>query len=204
MSSLEEFVALPSLIVAILSTYVAWRAVAFTRDQANYSKSQTEYTRSQVEQAMEALHQNERLAFSTTVMHFTDRFFDLAKDGEPSQKIISDEAWAYQFWSLQATEFYFFHHNMLPVFLYALWMIELAHMYRGANGAMIRESHVQYLKVYSLNYREMCEFFEQLYTIAKEQDNPTIRSMAIGRWVHKWFEDNKQNVVNKPIAIPSA
>jgi hypothetical protein len=58
---------------------------------------------------------------SATVIHFTSRFFDLIRDG---MRFESDE-WRYQYWSLHASEFYFFHNGWLPRVMYESWMVEL-------------------------------------------------------------------------------
>jgi hypothetical protein len=113
------------------------------------------YTYRQAQKADQALAQGYQLAQSNAVMHFADRFFDLMKEskGDIAQTIIDDQKWANQFWSLHATEFYFFHHNWLPTFMYSLWMVDLAGMYAGPNGEAVRKLHKTYLEIYALNYR---------------------------------------------------
>ncbi len=103
----------------------------------------------QTKRATQAQTLNQQLMRGDAVMHFTSRFFDLMKNGEPVKRF-QDADWAYQFWSLHATEFYFFQHSVLPVFMYSLWMIDLAKLYCGAEGEKARSSHVQYLNTYSI------------------------------------------------------
>lgn len=131
-------------------------------------------------------------AKSEAVMHFTDRFFDLLKAGDPKVKILKNDDWTHQFWSLHATEFYFFHHGMLPIFMYTLWMIELANLYASNEEGKIWESHKRYLEVYVSNYREMAEFFTQIYEYSKSPEAEGMRNKALSNWVKDWVAKNKQ------------
>ena len=155
------------------------------------------YTYRQAQKADQALAQGNQLAQSNAVMHFTDRFFDLLKDSgnNVGQKIINNEAWAYQFWSLHATEFYFFHHNWIPTFMYSLWMVGLAELYSEENGEKIRQSHEKYLRVYSLNYDEMVAFFTKLYDMAQEPDEK-VRNDNIATWIEEWLQTNMKREVS--------
>jgi hypothetical protein len=131
------------------------------------------------------------------VMHFTDRFFELLKVGKVDEtdaslhrKILNDSTWAYQFWSLHATEFYFFHNRVLPEFMYSLWMVDLAEMYASEQGEQIWKSHLKYLSNYSMHYEKMCEFYEQLYGLAKSARSQDEKNKSIADFVHTWREKN--------------
>ncbi len=149
------------------------------------------YTRTQAKRATEALALQQQIARGDAVMHFTDRFFDLLKSGEPIKQI-SNPDWAYQFWSLHATEFYFFHHGLLPPFMYSLWMIDLSELYSGADGSKVRESHVQYLKEYSFHYHEMTSFYSELYKLAKDYGDNATRNRKVTDFVTSWIGQNRR------------
>ena len=92
--------------------------------------------------------------------------------------------WEYQFWSLLATEFYFFDNSWIPDFMYQLWMVELASMY---HSAQVRESHRSYLRHYSGNYGRMCDFFDGLQDIAQQSNNDAAtRNRKVAEIVDKW------------------
>lgn len=156
----------------------------------------TNAARKQADEAEKARLLTIQFTKSDATIHFTDRFFELLKEVKShgiEQHILSDRTWAYQFWSLQSTEFYFFHHGILPTFMYSLWMVDLAQMYAGENGEEIRASHNAYLKVYSLNYDAMSNFFEHLFQLAKTYSDQTMRNEAITTWVITWIIENRRN-----------
>jgi hypothetical protein len=137
-------------------------------------------------------------------MHFTDRFFELLKVGNVDEteaslhrKILNDSAWAYQFWSLHATEFYFFHNGVLPDFMYSLWMVDLAKMYASDDGEKIWKSHSEYLSTYSSHYDDMCDFFEELYKFARSQMTEGERNENIADFVHTWREKNRPRQIEQ-------
>ncbi len=147
----------------------------------------------QTKRATEALLLDQQLSRGNAVIHFTSRFFDLLQNGDPFKKIENPD-WSYQFWSLHATEFYFFHHGMLPIFMYSLWIIDLAKLYCGNNGQNIRASHKDYLNTYSLNYSEMIEFFNKIYELAKTCGDDNLRNKEVAKFVASWITENKKNI----------
>lgn len=155
------------------------------------------YTRKQAQEAEKDVLLSIQVAKADAISHFTDRFFDLLKDvqsGSLEKHLLENSAWAYQFWSLQATEFYFFHYGILPVFMYTLWMGDLAELYACSDGEKIREAHVKYLNVYSLNYSAMTDFFTELYQIAKQHDDQKARNQRISAWIKDWIAENRRTV----------
>lgn len=150
----------------------------------------------QADQAEKSVELSLQISKSDSLSHFTDRFFDLLKEigsGGIEEKLLTDAAWAYQFWSLQSTEFYFFHHGILPTFMYSLWMTDLAQLYTGTNGEKIRASHQAYLNTYSLNYDEMCSFYENMYRLAKTPGNTATVNKEIATWISGWIETNRRD-----------
>jgi hypothetical protein len=138
-------------------------------------------TRRQADLAEHAILHAKQSGQAATVIHFTSRFFDIMKDGDH----FDDRAWAYQFWSLQATEYYFFDNGWLPSFMYELWMVELVAGYR--TDPAVWPSHKQYLNRYSSNYPTMLTFFTGLAEIA-EQNFATDhdRNATITGYVAAW------------------
>ena len=149
----------------------------------------------QTKRLTEANLMEQQFARSNAVIHFTSRFFDLIKDGEPTQKF-ADPIWAHQFWSLQATEFYFFHHGMLPAFMYELWMIELVKLYSGANGPQIMKSHNEFLGSYSFNYPDMIEFYNHLHETAKTNVDGNARNRKVAKFVKNWCSTHKKSLLD--------
>jgi hypothetical protein len=144
----------------------------------------------QTRQANRQLAANQQQERGTAVLHFTSRFFDLAKAGRPEFQLNNPE-WAYEFWSLHTTEFYFFHHGILPVFMYTLWMMDLANFYSGEQGDQNRKSHVDYLHTYSFHYPEIGLFYEEIYTIAKTSGDELSRNRRITKFVAEWIKKNR-------------
>jgi hypothetical protein len=152
------------------------------------------YSARQTGLAVSALQLNQQVSRAQSVIHFTNRFFDLVEKGEPCNRF-NDQNWIYQFWSLHATEFYFFHHGIIPTFMYSLWMIDLAALYDCSNGPAIRETHKNYLESYSLNYIEMIEFYHSIYEIARDCDDVILRNRKVSRFVMDWIGKNKGEIL---------
>jgi hypothetical protein len=152
------------------------------------------YNGIQVKQATKAALLQQQIERGNVTMHFTDRYFDLVKEGD-TFKNFNNENWAYQFWSLHATEFYFFHHGVLPVFMYSLWMIDLANLYTGDGEKEIRVSHEKYLETYSFNYPEMIEFYTLINQIATQFNNENLRNKNIAEFVERWIGTNKKELL---------
>jgi hypothetical protein len=146
----------------------------------------------QTMKAAETLQLTQQLERGNAVIHFTSRFFDLVKDGTPEIEM-ADSQWATRFWGLHATEFYFFHHSILPTFMYSLWMIDLAHLYSGPTGEKVRESHEQYLRTYSFNYPEMVAFFNEIYETARTCGDENLRNSRVADYVASWITSNKRS-----------
>lgn len=167
------------VLTSIISTIIAFWALIVSRKSANETKRQAD-------KAEEANQYARMLGQSEAVIHFTSRFFDLMK-GKPDFR---DEEWVYQLWSLHATEFYFFHHDLLPDFMYRLWMIELGSMYVDYPDSW--PSHEKYLNNYSSNYPIMCDFFRGIHKIALEHRNDLAsRNRKIEDFVHDWCERHR-------------
>ena len=165
-----------SIIIAVVAISVSTIAVFFSG--------------AQTKRAAEALLQNQQLIIGNAVMHFTSRFFELIKDGLPFAQLENKE-WMYQFWSLHATEFYFFHHGTLPTFMYTLWMIDLANCFSGDNGKKICDSHKSYLNTYSSNYPHMISFFNEIYQLTLSNEDENFRNRKISEFITSWIAKNK-------------
>jgi hypothetical protein len=158
---------LGTLAAAGFSALVSMASAGFAYRSAKEAKRQGDVAERAVSHAQQA-------AQSAAVIHFTDRFFDLMRSGPNFE----NKDWAYQFWSLQATESYFFDNNWLPQFMYELWMVELVHTYR--TYPLSRASHQRYVTRYALNYPEMTTFFDGLRQISKKEfSDDVVRHKAI-------------------------
>ncbi|MBN2286277.1 MAG: hypothetical protein JXI43_07500 [Tissierellales bacterium] len=150
----------------------------------------------QTKRAAETIELQQQLAKANVIEHFTGRFFDLLRDGKLHVKIV-DPDWAYQFWSLLSTEFYFFHHGILPKLMYTLWMMDLASIYCDEeNGENVRKSHVKYLDTYSIQYSKMTDFFEEICNIAKQSSNEKARNDRIQAYVFSWISKNERPILS--------
>jgi hypothetical protein len=145
--------------------------------------------------ATKAVNLSQQLERGNAVIHFTNQFSALVHDSLPDGAF-SDLRWAAQFWSLHATEFYFFHHGILPVFMYTLWMIDLAELYSGQNGTQARESHLKHLRTYSFNYPEMVSFFHDIYEKARTCSDDNMRNREVAGYVTAWIAQNKRSRLN--------
>lgn len=179
-----EIIALGGLIVALV----------FNGIQTRRSAELLRLNILQAERTAESILLDQQLARGNAVTYFTGRFFDLLKDGKGAelQEIINDPNWAYHFWSLQATEFYFFQHGMLPLFMYGLWMIDLAKVYSDPNGEAIYRLHTKYLQTYSFNYPDMIEFFGEIYDLARKHSDENLRNRQVWSYIEKWLKDHKR------------
>lgn len=166
-------------ITAVISTVIAVWALIVARQSARA-------TQSQADRAAEANRYTRQIGQSEAVIHFTSRFFDLMREGPK----FNDPHWAYQFWSLHASEFYFFHQKWLPFFMYRLWMVELGSMYVDTPDSWA--SHERYLAYYSSNYPEMCDFFRDINSIAMTHRNDLAsRNRKIEEFVGRWIEEKQ-------------
>lgn len=167
MDSAEVFstvAALLALPVSVISVLLAVRSAKEARRQADSAELSLDNAR--------------QAGQSTTVIHFTNRFFDLIRDGLR----FADPSWAQQFWGLQATEYYFFDRGWLPGFMYELWMVELVEAYRA--DAAVWASHEQYLDRFAVNYPEMVAFFSGLAVIANQEfATARDRNLSITRYL---------------------
>jgi len=149
----------------------------------------------QSQKAADAILLQQELTKANVVEHFTGRFFDLLRDGRFHEKILEPE-WSYQFWSLLSTEFYFFHHGILPKLMYTLWMIDLAKAYSDdTQGNNVRQTHIKYLDTYSFQYSEMTSFFEEIFKISKIAHEKE-RNDKIEKFVVNWLSKNKRDILS--------
>jgi hypothetical protein len=156
-----------ALLVSAVSAAFAARSARETRRQADVAELATEHA--------------QQSGVGAIVIHFTSRFFELMKDGPR----FDDPAWTYQYWSLQATEFYFFDNGWLPSFLYELWMVEMVTGYRSFPET--KDSHRHYLDRYAANYPSIVSFFAHLADIATTDfDSERDRNLAVSELVSSW------------------
>jgi hypothetical protein len=179
MNTLAIIVTSVSAATAVISVLIAYWAARESRKSANA-------TATQAERAAEANFQARQIGQSEAVIHFTSRFFDLMKEGAK----FTDRNWAYQYWSLQATEFYFFHNDWIPLFMYRLWMVELASTY--SESEEVWKSHERYLNYYSSNYSDMCDFFNEIRTIStRHQNDLSTRNRKVEEFVNSWKREHE-------------
>jgi len=160
--------AIAAVIFSAVSAFIAHRAATQARRQADVAAEQS--------------RMSAQTSQSVNVTHFTSRFFDLIRDGMR----FSSPEWTYQYWSLHATEFYFFHNGWLPRFIYQLWMVELVNRVLR-NNPEVCAAHLEYLDLYSVSYGEMREFFGGLHEIARrEHESVQARNAEITAYVGSW------------------
>jgi hypothetical protein len=178
-----------SLGVALGGLAIATVALVFNGLQTRRSAKLLQLNIFQAQKTAEHLLLDQQLARGNAVVCFTGRFFDLLKEGKGKElsEDIQDPNWAYQFWSLHATEFFFFQHGMLPTFMYILWMIDLGELYSGSGGQAVYQSHSNYLQTYSVNYHEMTKFFESIHNLATISDQKS-RNTEIWNYVDGWIK----------------
>lgn len=168
-------VAAVSVAAAVVSCLIAAWALRVARETGAA-------TRSQADAVSHANVYAEQLGQSQAVIHFTGRFFDLMRQTAN----FADPQWSYQFWSLHATEFYFFDNGWIPRFMYALWTAELASVYCDDQDAW--PSHEKYLERYSTMYPEMYDFFLHLRRIADANpSNMPSRNRQIQKFLEDWM-----------------
>jgi hypothetical protein len=168
-----------SILVGLVAVSVSAFAMIFTGVQAR--------------RASQALLFAEQIEKGEAVAHFSGQFLQLIADGEPGT-MVSNDLWAYRYWSLQSTEFYFFHHRILPPFIYTLWMADLAVLYAGSSGPTAIRTQRAFLKPYEECYPQMIRFFEGLQTIAAEETEVLNRNSRIAAYVQGWVRDNARNI----------
>lgn len=111
-----------------------------------------------------------------TVLHFTKEYFSLVQEiGKEPEDFTENNEWA-KYWSLHSTEFYFYKNNAIPPKMYALWIIEVAELYREKPKAW--ESHEKFLCTYKHLYPEMVTFFTKVRKISSKEDKDIV-------WRHK-------------------
>jgi hypothetical protein len=156
-----------ALLVSAFSVILAARSAKAARRHADAAERATEHA--------------QQSGAGATVIHFTNRFFDLMRNGPH----FDDPDWEYQFWSLLDIEFYFFDHGWLPSFIYELWMVDLVAGYRTFPQAS--RSHQQHLDRLAANYPDMIRFFAHLADLAVDDfDSERERNRAISRSVSSW------------------
>jgi hypothetical protein len=155
-----------ALLASFVSVVLAARSAREARRQADVAERATEHA--------------QQSGVGAIVIHFTSRFFELMKGGPR----FDDPDWTYQYWSLQATEFYFFDNGWLPSFLYEIWMVEMVTGYRSFPGT--KDSH-HYLERYAANYPSIVRFFAHLADIATTDfDSERDRNLAVSSLVSSW------------------
>ncbi|MEQ8675209.1 MAG: hypothetical protein RLP44_04625 [Aggregatilineales bacterium] len=143
----------------------------------------------QSKQTNKALAQDQNFARANTVIHFTNAFFDLSRQsGQALEENFKDSTWREQYWGLLSAEFYFFHHNVIPPEMFALWMSDLADAYRRYDR--LWESHEAYLNQYGSLYSEMKDFFVAIHDASLEKDIYEAVKQKTINWL-------KGNVVNE-------
>jgi hypothetical protein len=187
-------VELISLGIAMGGLVLSTIALVFNGIQTRRSAKFLRLNIVQAEKTAEHLVLDQQLARGNAVMHFTSRFFDLLKEGEGKEltEKIKYPNWAYQYWSLHGTEFFFFQNGILPTFMYTLWMIDLGKLYSGSNGEEVYKSHRDYLLTYSFNYPDMIEFFNRIHDFAKEHTDEKQRNNQIWNHVETWIKHHKK------------
>src|SRR5919199_4092511 len=140
----------------------------------------------QIRRATQTLRLDEQVERVQAVMEFTRRYAEIVKGDDPA-KLIGDEQRENELWILHSTEFYFFHHGVIPAFMYALWMIDLAELYTGPNGATARESHKKYVARYSPNYDAMIRFFSGIYERSNPGLDESVRNSDLDKFVTNWI-----------------
>jgi len=163
-----------TLVAAYTSLPLAVFSVVLAARSAKEAKRQGDV-------AERAVFDAQQTARSAAVIHFTGRFFDLMDNGAKFE----DPDWTYQYWSLHATEFYFFENNWIPRFMYELWMVELVSTYRAY--PLSKSSHQHYVMRYVFNYPNMATFFNELVRLSDaEFSDDVARHIAITDYVAHW------------------
>ena len=104
----------------------------------------------------------QRLDGAVVAIHFIEAFDRLIKDGRK----FGDRDWEVEYWRIHSTEYQFFAHSALPVYIFELWMIELVLEY--AESPDVVASHREYLDIFEVHNSDMTAFFATLANIAVE------------------------------------
>ncbi len=145
------------------------------------SRKQTNTARDQAEIAARSYRHARQIGHSQAVLQFIGQFTELMNAGPK----FDDSSWSYVFWSLHSTEFYFYHNDMLPEFIYQLWMMDLASLYVDDDAAW--RTHDKYLTNYQFGYGEMREFFEEIKSIAAaNKEIVRVRNRGIVDYMQLW------------------
>lgn len=151
----------------------------------------------QAKKTEEALDQQQNFSQANAILHFTQEYFSLVQQyGEPSAAAMQNDQWTQKYWALQSTEFYFFHHGVIPKMMYALWMVDMVDMYAMLPGAW--ESHKVFLKRYQL-YDDMRDFFTGIHQIAEkfnDEDERYKRHNEVHTYVFQWIDDNQASTLS--------
>ncbi|GAA2819655.1 hypothetical protein [Saccharopolyspora taberi] len=170
-----------SSIVAMVACAISLGALFVSRRQAGVAAEQLAVATRQAETAKQAYHHARQISHSQATVNFVERFLGLIRGG----KKFDDPEWSFEFWSLYTIEFYFFHNDMIPDFMYRLWMKDLAFIYLESEDAW--ESHERYLKDFQMSYDEMHEFFDSIKGIAmSHRADQASRARAVERFVGDW------------------
>jgi len=144
----------------------------------------------QARRASQTFQFTQQIQRSEAVAHFTGQFLSLLAGGDPG-KLIHNADWAYRFWSLQSTEFYFFHHGILPRFIYTLWMVDLAALYSGPSGRRAIDTYEEFMTSYAVNYPAMVDFFGGIRNLACADCDADERSRRVARYVEEWQQQHQ-------------
>jgi hypothetical protein len=117
----------------------------------------------------------------TTIAACNQRYLDWCGKGPH----FDDANWCYGLWDLIATEFNFFRHGWLPLFMFRFWMNTLGTSYAEHPGAW--PSHQEFLATYAGSSPEMEDFFREIWKIARDNPgNAAARNRQIGSFVDRW------------------
>ena len=101
-----------------------------------------------------------------------------------------DDNWCYGIWDLVATEFNFFRHGWLPLFIFRFWMNTLGAWYVEYPNAW--RTHQSFLETYAGSLIEMEDFFHGIWKIAQDsQENVPTRNRRIEHYVEAWAKANR-------------
>ena len=118
---------------------------------------------------------------ATTIASCNQRYLDWHGKGPD----FDDQAWCYGMWDLMATEFSFFKQGWLPLFIFRFWMNTLGAWYAEQPNAW--PSHQSFLATYSGSLTEMEDFFQGIWTVARDSGGNTVaRNRRIEHFVDSW------------------
>lgn len=149
----------------------------------------------QARKTEESLEQQQGLFQANTLLHFTQAYFQIMDDhGYPDAELLADKIRRDKYWAVHSSEFYFFHHGVIPQLMYALWMVDMADFYFNYPEAW--SFHKQFLEHYKELYPEMKDFFNGIYNISKIQEEQEIRHRKVDEFVQKWIHENKRDTMS--------